>query len=168
LNAPIWRRLTLPSIGFGVVITAVVYLHVVTAWPASLVDRDPVARQLFGWSSLAARAETARVEAGAAFIAAEPYGLAAELAWGLPGEVVVVGAGSHWQTTALPRAYTGDARGILVRPERYGLPDPRDWRDWVLMASIARSSGDVELERYSVFLVRAADAPPRAVSLPRP
>jgi hypothetical protein len=36
------------------------------------------------------------------------------------------------------------------------------------VASIARSSGDAELERYSVFLVRAADAPPRAVSLPRP
>jgi 4-amino-4-deoxy-L-arabinose transferase-like glycosyltransferase len=168
LNSPIWRRLTLPSIGLGFVITAVVYTHVVTAWPASLVNRDPVARQLFGWSSLASRVEAARVEAGAAFVAAEPYGLAAELAWGLPGEVVVVGSGSHWQTTELPRAYTGDARGILVRPERYGLPDPRDWRDWVRLSGIVRSSGDVELERYSVFLVRAAEAPPRAVSLPRP
>ena len=168
LNTPIWRRLTMPSIGLGFVITAVVYTHVVTAWPASLVNRDPVARQLFGWSSLASRVEAARVEAGAAFVAAEPYGLAAELAWGLPGEVVVVGSGSHWQTTELPRAYTGDARGILVRPERYGLPDPRDWRDWVRLSGIVRSSGDVELERYSVFLVRAAEAPPRAVSLPRP
>jgi 4-amino-4-deoxy-L-arabinose transferase-like glycosyltransferase len=169
LASSLWRRLMLPSVGLGLVITAIVYAHVVAGWPPTvLVKRDPVARQLFGWNSLAAGADAARLEAGAAFIAAEPYGLAAELAWGLPDGDVAVGSGNHWETFALPRAYTGDARGILVRPEGYGLPDPRDWRDWTRVASIARSTGVVELERYSVFLVRAADAPPRAVSLPRP
>jgi hypothetical protein len=168
LAAPIWRRLVGPSACLGFVITAVVYVHVVTGWPSLPGKRDPVSRQLFGWSSLAAGAEAAQRDAGAGFVAAEPYGLASELAWYLPPEVAVAGSGSHWALTTLPRAETGERPGILIRPEGYGPPDPADWRDWVRLSSIARTSGDVEFERYSVFLVRAAGASSRAVWLPRP
>jgi hypothetical protein len=86
----------------------------------------------------------------------------------LPAGLEVIGAGPHWSTTTLPHPQTGSKQGILVRPEVYGGPDPADWRDWVQLPSIVRSNGDRELQRYSVFLVRAIEGPFRGVSLPRP
>lgn len=160
LTARVWRRLIWPSCGLGFAIAAGLYAHVVTGWPVLPGARDPVARQLFGWDRLAASAETARQNAGAGFIAAEPYGIAAELAWALPPEIEVVGAGTHWVPTRLPRAETGQRQGILIRPERYGdTPDPAQWRDVVRLTGIARTGAEAgaEIERYAVFLVRTVD-----------
>jgi 4-amino-4-deoxy-L-arabinose transferase-like glycosyltransferase len=169
LPAAIWRRLTWPSIGLGLVVTATVYGHVVTAWPTASARNDPIARQLFGWETLAARAENARHQAGAEFVAVEPYGLAAELARGLPAGVQVIGAGAHWEPTTLLKAEIGQREGILVRPEAFGGPDPAAWRDWTRLTSIVRNNGDVVLERYSVFLVRAvAGSSSTVVVLPHP
>ena len=156
---PIWRRWTGPSCVLGFAIAAGVYAHVVTGWPALAGGRDPVARQLFGWNDLAAQAETARQTAHADFIAAEPYGVAAELAWALPAGVDVIGVGSHWASTSLPRAR--DRRALLaflfVRNVRWRYNTP-EWRDVTRLPDIARAGANGEIERYAVFLVRRAGA----------
>ena len=51
---------------------------------------DPTAFRLSGWSGLAAQVEAMRVWTGAAFVASEDYGEAAELAWLLPPDVPVI------------------------------------------------------------------------------
>jgi 4-amino-4-deoxy-L-arabinose transferase-like glycosyltransferase len=166
---PIWRRAIWPSAGLGFAISLVLYAHVVTSWPSLGAEHDPVARQMFGWDGLAARVDAARRDANAAFVAAEPYGLAAELARTSPPEVEIVGAGAHWDHLDLPMAPAGRARGVLIRPERYGgAPDPSRWRDVVRLGVATRASGDAEIERYSVFLVRAADGLAAGALLPRP
>ena len=158
LAAPKWRRWTWPSCVLGFTIAAGLYAHVVTGWPALSGGRDPVARQLFGWNDLAARTDFARQTAHADFVAAEPYGVAAELAWALPTSIDVIGTGSHWTLTTLPRAETGDRFGVLVRPERYGdALNSADWRDVTRLPDIARSGENGAIERYAVFLVRVAD-----------
>ena len=166
LAASVWRRLSWPSCGLGFAIAAVVYAHVVSGWPAWFAARDPVARQLFGWADLAAHAETVRREAGADFITAEPYGLAAELAWALPARVVVAGTDPHWMLTTLPRA-RDLGTGLILYPERYGMPDPAEWRDAVRLPAIVRTASAAEIERYAVFLVRGANGPLSTVTLPR-
>ena len=158
LTGPVWRRLVPPSAVLGFAIAGLLYVHVTTGWPVLPAGRDPVARQLFGWNGLAAAAEAARQAAGASFIAAEPYEIAAELAWSLSAGTDVIGIGPRWGPTTLPRAATGDRPGILIRPERYGdAPDAVEWRDATRLPDIVRAGGGVELERYAVFLVRAAN-----------
>jgi 4-amino-4-deoxy-L-arabinose transferase-like glycosyltransferase len=166
LIAPPWRRMTGPACWLGFTIAAVVYAHVVTGWPSVLGWRDPVARQLFGWDGLAAGAEAARQAAGATFVSAEPYGLAAELAWTLPPETEVAGVGSHWRRTTLPGGGPDGRRGILILPERYGAPDPEVWRDAERLDGLARTGGGAEIERYGVFLVRLAGGSDPTVVLP--
>ena len=158
LVRPFWQRWTWPSCVLGFAIAAGLYAHAMTGWPALPGGRDPAARQLFDWDDLAARAETARQAAHADFIAAEPYGVAAELAWALPAGVDVLATGSHWALTTLPRAEPGDLFGVLIRPERYGNAlNPGEWRDVTRLPDIVRTGGNMEIERYAVFLVRAAD-----------
>jgi 4-amino-4-deoxy-L-arabinose transferase-like glycosyltransferase len=167
LARPLWRRWTWPSCGLGLAIAAGIYAHVLTGWPALAGGRDPVARQLFGWADLAARADTVRQTAHADFIAAEPYGVAAELAWALPSNVDVVGTGSHWALTTLPRAEIGDRYGVLIRPERYGgALNPDEWRDVTRLPDIARTGANGEIERYAVFQVRVTDRSAAGVLLP--
>jgi 4-amino-4-deoxy-L-arabinose transferase-like glycosyltransferase len=167
LAGTIWQRWLWPSCVLGLVITGTVYAHVVTRWPALPGGRDPVARQLDGWDNLAARAEAARQTAAADFIAAEPYGVAAELAWALPAGVDVVGIDSHWVSTTLPSTGTGEAFGVLIRPERYGsAPDPREWSDVARLPDIARTGANGEIERYAVFRARMTEGTTPAMLLP--
>jgi hypothetical protein len=168
LTGRFWRRLIWPSAGLGLCLGALLYAHALSGWPSVRAEYDPVARNLYGWQGLAERAETARRDANAAFIAVEPYGIASELAFTLPPGTEVIGAGPHWSTTRLPRSQTGEKPGILVRPDVYGGPDPTDWRDWTRLQDITRTSNGVVLQRYSVFLVRAVEGPSRGVVLPRP
>jgi hypothetical protein len=168
LTRRVWRRFVWPSAAIGFAIAALLYVHVTTGWPALAGAHDPVARQLFGWPGLAIQADAARQAAGATFIAAEPYGIAAELAWSSPTGTAVVGVGPHWAPTTLDRAATGERQGILIRPERYGdAPDPREWRGVTRLPDIPRSAGGGELERYAVFLVRAVDGTSAGALLPR-
>jgi hypothetical protein len=144
------------------------YVHVITGWPAIAGARDPIAKQLLGWNAFAAQAESARQSAGADYIAAEPYGVAAELAWALPTGANILGAGSHWASIQLPRPESREGHGILIRPERYGSTlNPEEWRDVTRMPVIARTGGNGEIERYAVFLVRPAEGRSAGVLLPR-
>jgi 4-amino-4-deoxy-L-arabinose transferase-like glycosyltransferase len=88
LTTPKWRSWTWPTCVLGYSIAFALYAHVMTGWPAVSGERDPAAKQLYAWGDLAARADSARQSAHADFIAAEPYGVAAELGWTLPaGEI---------------------------------------------------------------------------------
>jgi hypothetical protein len=161
------QRWVWPSCGLGFAIAAGVYAHGMTGWPAVPGSRDPVARQLLGWGDLAARTETLRQAAHADFIAAEPYGAAAELAWALPEGVDVIGTGPRWSSTSLALAAPGDRQGVLIRPERYGgLLNPGEWHDVTRLPDIARTGENGEIERYAVFLVRLADPKLPSVLLP--
>jgi hypothetical protein len=171
LVAPIWRRLLWrrlvgPSAGIGFAVSFVVYAYAVSAWPAIPGGRDPLARQLFGWNELASAAEIARQRSNATFIAAEPYATAAQLAWALPSHIQVLGVGDHWLPTTLPKAEGGEAQGILIRPERYGAPEPALWRDVTPLPAIERTSGTTVIERYSVSLVRPVPGQPIGAWLP--
>ena len=158
------RRWIWPSTALGFAMTLAIYAHAVSGWPVLPGTRDPAARQMFGWPELAARVEAARLAAGADFVAVEPYGLAAELAWALPRGTRVVAVGRHWETFALPRMEMGRLKGVLVRPERYGpVPDAADWLDGAALPGLARTWGGEETERYAVFLGRAANG---AVAMP--
>jgi 4-amino-4-deoxy-L-arabinose transferase-like glycosyltransferase len=171
LTAPVatgsmtWRRWVGPSVAFGLSLTVTVYGHVVTGWPAWGGARDPVARQLFGWSDLAGQVERVSRTTGAGYVAAEPYGAAAMLAWTLPAGVAVVSPDPRWIPTDLPRL-TGSRQGVLVRPDRYGeSPNPAEWRVSERLPDLVRASGGVEIERYAVFLVSVASgAPPVVIS----
>ena len=162
-----WTRLTIPSIGLGLLVAAVAYVHAATGWPAFPAS-DPMARQLFGWDGFAARVEAARRAAGADFVAAEPYGVASELARLLPPESGVVGLGAHWDTMALTRAAAGEGKGLLIRPARYGdRIDPGVWREALVLPDLSRDQNGAEVERYRVFLVRAAEGVGPVAWLPR-
>ncbi len=164
LAGPVWRRLIWPSCGLGFAIAVLLYAHVLSGWPSLPDRRDPVARQLLGWNDLAERAEAARQAAGADFIAAEPYAVAAQLAWALQSGVV--GAGSHWISFELPPADLTRQRGILIRPERYGAPDAALWSDAIRLAGIVRSANDNVIDRYGVYLVHPAGGTFVGVVLP--
>ncbi len=163
LTGRVWRRLMWPACGLGFAMTASLYGHVVSGWPAS--PRDPVARELAGWPDLAARAEAARQATGAAFIAAEPYSLAAELAWSTPPGAAIMGQGAHWTSTTLP-PMTGGGDGVLIRPERYGMPEAAKWGAVTPLPGIARSDHAAVIERYAVFLVHDLGARSALVVLP--
>ena len=84
LSAPIWRRMLPPSIALGLGITLLVYLQAGTALLPVPAGVDPIARQLAGWDTLAVQVDAVRRQAGADFVAADQYGVAAELARTLP------------------------------------------------------------------------------------
>jgi hypothetical protein len=155
---PTWRPWIRPSCGLGFLIAAGLYVYVMTGWPALPGARDPVARQLFGWDDLAAQVETVRQTAHGDFIVAEPYGVAAELAWSMATKLHILATGPHWASTALPQAEILGRRGLLVRPDRYGNElNPAVWRDVIRLPNIVRSGANGEIERYAVFLVSIAD-----------
>ncbi len=130
---------------------------------------DPTLARLGGWDELAAEVEAERRRQGVDFVAAEEYGLAAQLALRLPPGVPVMALNPRWALFDLPRPSSGQT-GLLVQSER------RDSApDWPGAASLARAEGPlirarrgIEAERYRSFRVESrADQPPTAV-LPRP
>ena len=167
LTSARWRRLVWPSAALGGVLSAALYAHAVSAWPASFDAVNPAARQMRGWDTLAAQIDAARHAAGVSAAIAEPYGLAAELAWSSPRGARILGEGGHWDRTTLPRAVLGEARALLIRPERYGpRPDPGTWPETVPAGGMVRIGSGGAIERYALFLVRPADPRATAAILP--
>ena len=166
LLPPRAERLRRPALGLAALIAISVYIQAAFA-PLPLARRhDPTLARLGGWDALAAGVEQARMAAGAAFVAAEEYGLASQLALRLPPGVPVVALDARWSMFNLPRPEAG-AAGLLVRSHRRGFtPDWPGARD--LGDDLMRARRGVEAERYRLFLVETRpDMPPSAL-LPRP
>lgn len=120
------RRWVGAGIALGFAITALAYVQATTlAFP--LPPRlDPVSLRLAGWHALSARIEAAARAAGAAYVAADGYVLASELAWSMAGPVV--GVDDRWRLTGLPAHPIGGRPGLLVRDaRRRDPPDPALW-----------------------------------------
>ena len=169
LQAPGWLRLRVPALALGGVMTAAVYAQAVAA-PFPLPRRsDPTLARLGGWDAFAAEVADAARRTGAAFVAAEEYGLASVLAFRLPPGVMVVAMDARWRLFSLPPPAPG-AAGLLVRSERRGEGPPL-WPGAEALGGpegrLVRSRRGIEAEAYRLHRVAAAPGQPPAVVLPR-
>lgn len=150
-----WLRLRAPAVGLGFAITGAVYLQA-AASPFPLPVRfDPTALQLGGWSGLGAEvADQARAH-GAAFVAADDYGVAAELARSVPAPLPVIGVEPRWAYFTLPSPGVSGETGLLVRSARRGGdPDTAAFASAQPLGEVVRAKDGEPIERYRVFLVR--------------
>ncbi len=137
---PIWPRRLAQAIGLGMGITLLVYIQAATAILPLPVRLDPAARQLRGWASLA------QTLPPAGFLAADNYGVAAELAL---FRQPVFGAEPRWRRFALPRV-TPSGTGLLGSR---GQPNPAYWRTIRKLGEVDRTSDGVVLARYHLYRV---------------
>jgi hypothetical protein len=160
-----WRR---PAVALGAALALAAYVQAAFA-PVPLPRRsDPTLARLGGWDEFAAAVEAERVRMGAAFVAAEEYGLASQLALRLPPGVPVIALHERWALFDLPRPDPG-ITGLLVQSER------RDSApDWPAAEPVRRAEGalirarhGIEAERYRTFRVESRPGLPFA-ELPRP
>jgi 4-amino-4-deoxy-L-arabinose transferase-like glycosyltransferase len=155
LCGPAWQRLHRPAIVVGLALTGVVYLQAATGVLPVPPAIDPIARQVKGWDELAARVEAARQAAGAGFVVADQYALAAELAHALPPGTPMFGIETRWGLTTLPAGLPGGSIGLLVRDARRD--DPIDSTLWTTAAPVGEAMRG-PLERFRLFRVTAAAA----------
>ncbi len=137
---PIPRRRLGQALGLGMGITLLVYLQAATALLPLPVRLDPTARQLRGWAAMA------RSLPAADFLAADNYGVAAELALFRHN---VFGAAPRWAFFDLPRALPRGSGLLLSR----GTPDPQFWGRVEKLGEVARRSRGVVLARYGLYRV---------------
>jgi 4-amino-4-deoxy-L-arabinose transferase-like glycosyltransferase len=167
LQAPAWQRLYRPGVAIGLAITLLAYLQAGLGLLPLPVRLDPIALRLAGWDALAAGVEAARVQAGAGFVAADQYGVAAELARLLPPGVAVIGVEPRWALFNLAPATTANRTGILVRSARSGDADRTQWSSVTDLGRVDRKRGGDEVEAFRLYRVSGgADTLP-AVMLPR-
>ena len=168
LQTPLWQRLTMPALGLGFGLSLLIYAQA-TLWLVPLPPgRDPIAGQMAGWASLAAEVDRVRQQTNARFVAADQYGLAAELARMLPGNVTVLGGGMRWTQTNLPRAALAGELGILVR--RAGDDEgsgEMPWSEPTEIGQLTRQLGNGTVETFRLDRVTAKPGA-AVVTLPRP
>jgi 4-amino-4-deoxy-L-arabinose transferase-like glycosyltransferase len=161
-----WRG---PAVGLGLALALLGAIQAAFA-PLPLARRhDPTLARLAGWPELAAAVEAERRRLGAAFVAAEEYGLASQLALHLPPDVPVIALHGRWALFALPRPAPG-VTGLLVQSERRdSVPD------WPGAEPVGRAAGPltrernaIPAERYRLFRVETTPGLPPAAVLPRP
>ncbi len=161
---PRWRRWKQAGIGLGLVVMLAALVQASFA-PLPLPRRsDPTLARLGGWPAFAQAVEAARRERGASFVAAEEYGLAAELALHLPAGTPVVALGDRWELFDLPAPAAGQA-GLLVRSERRG-DGPPLWPGAAADGDVVRQRRGIEAERYRLFRVAVAPGHPPLALLP--
>lgn len=165
-----WLRLRIPALALGFAMAGAAYLQA-TAAPIPLPRRqDPTLARLGGWDGLAADLARAAQREGAAFIAAEEYGLASGMAFRLPREMQVVAMDPRWRFFTLPQPPDG-AEGLLIRSERRG-DGPPLWHGAIRIEGDAgrliRARRGQEAEAYRLFRVTTAPGQPPSAVLPRP
>ncbi len=170
LASPGWVRLRGPAVVLGFAMTGAVYLQAVAA-PLALPRRsDPTLARLGGWDGFLGDVEGAIARQGAAFVAAEEYGLAAVLAFGLPRGRVVVAMDPRWRYFSRPGPAPG-VTGLLVRSERRG-DGPPLWPGAEALPDdvgrLVRSRDGIEAEAYRLHRVTTGAGQPPAAVLPRP
>ncbi len=158
--APRWW-ISASALGFA--ITFLAYTQAATGLFPIPPRLDPIALRLRGWDTLAR--DVSAHAAGAAFVAADGYAVASELAWCLPPGTAVVGAGERWALTTLPVAKVAGVTGLLVRDaSRRDPPDPALWTNVRPISTATRSTAPSgQFVVYQVTALAAADF----YSLPR-
>jgi hypothetical protein len=158
-----WRK---PAVALGLVLALAGYVQAAFA-PLPLPRRlDPTLARLGGWDAFAETVEAERQRLGAGFVAAEEYGLAAQLALRLPPGVPVIALHGRWALFDLPRP-EGGVTGVLVQSERReSAPDWPEARP--AGATLIRARRGIEAERYRAFRVETRPDLPAAAVLPRP
>ncbi len=158
-----------PGAALGFALTALVSLQAAAA-PLALPPRiDVTLAKLGGWGSLARQVEAARLRTGAAYVAADEYGVAALLAWYLPDAVPVIGLDPHWRTLSLlpARPVLAGRTGLLVRSTRRGgPPDPSFWTAITPAGEAVRGRNGITAETFTLDMVTGAAQPPAAALLP--
>jgi 4-amino-4-deoxy-L-arabinose transferase-like glycosyltransferase len=164
LRGRFWQRLLLPAIGLGLLMTTAVYVQAVFA-PLTLPPKfDPIALQTGGWQGFATVVEQARRRNGGGFVAADNYGVAAELARSLPASVPVIAVGPRWSSFELPAPAVDNASGILVEPRGGGKPI---WQSAEPVGTAVREQQGTVIERFDLYRA-VPDHSASAAILPRP
>lgn len=163
-----WRRLRTPAVTLGAAVTALVYAQGALALVALSPRFDPTVRLLSGWPDFGRAVTAAARENGAAFVAADEYGIAAELARTVAPDVPVWGSEPRWALFVLPHPAEPGRFGLLVRSTRRSDgPDPAAWASVEEVEGADRLRGTMPVESYRLFRVVPRQDAPLAV-LPRP
>jgi hypothetical protein len=170
LLPPGWLRWRIPALALGFAMAGAAYLQATHA-PLPLPRRqDPTLARLGGWDGLAADLARAAAREGAAFIAAEEYGLASGMAFRLPNELPVVAMDPRWRFFTLPKP-PENTGGLLIRSERRGEGPPQ----WPGATPIEGEAGRLirvrrgqQAEAYRLFRVTTAPGQPPSAVLPKP
>jgi 4-amino-4-deoxy-L-arabinose transferase-like glycosyltransferase len=165
LDGRLWRRLRAPAVALGLLMTGTVYIDGLWMPLSIAVARDPIALQTGGWRGLAAAVEAARQNTGGGFVAADQYGVAAELARALPAAVPLIAIGPRWASFDLPPAALDGARGVLIEPQSHARPI---WPASTDLGRVERRAPNgAVITAYRLYTV-VPDHSTSAVRLPRP
>ena len=164
-----WRRWMTAGVALGGVLTAAAYAQAALVILPLPYQLDPTLLRLGGWPELAQAVGAVAARDGAAFVAADNYGTAAELARLLPPGLPVVGVEPRWGLFRLP-----DGRGTIAG--RHGLlvvrdgnpPDPADWAALTPSTVVARGRDGMVAQRYRLYDATGRAGPQPAALLPRP
>lgn len=127
---PMRPRWWIGASALGFAVTVLTYAQATNRFIPLPPRLDPIAIRLAGWDGLARQVEDLRQDAGGAFVAADGYTLASELAWWLPNVVPVIGTDERWALVDLEPAVGSGATGLLVRDARRAdPPDPAKWSE---------------------------------------
>jgi 4-amino-4-deoxy-L-arabinose transferase-like glycosyltransferase len=162
---PRWRPWRKAGVALGMAMMLLALVQAAFA-PVPLPRRsDPTLARLGGWLGFSDRIEQARQAQGAQFVAAEEYGLAAELALHLPPGVPVIALGDRWDLFNLSAPAVGQT-GLLVRSQRRG-DNPPLWPDARQTGDTSRERTGIEAERYRLYSVTTATGDPPLALLPQ-
>jgi 4-amino-4-deoxy-L-arabinose transferase-like glycosyltransferase len=168
LDGAFWRRLFRPALALGFALTALVYVQA-TLSPFPLPARiDPITRLLRGWPGLAGQIAAAAQHEGAAFVVADQYGIAAELAMQPALDVPVLATERRWALFDLQAASFEGRDGLLVRSMRRGEDvDVTPWAEISEIGRVSRGDAGAVAEEYRLYRVRGRAAGTPVVVLPR-
>jgi hypothetical protein len=146
------RSFLIGAVALGFAITGLAYVQASTGLIPLPPRFDPITMRLAGWDGLARQVGMFRDSTGAAYVAADGYALASELAWWLPSGARVAGADERWTLTTLPAVRIAGQVGLLVRDDRRAdPPDPGMWKDVERIGTVTR--GVVAGGAFSVYRV---------------
>ena len=159
---PRWRG---AAVALGLAITLAVYVQAVWFALPLPARADVITRQLAGWDALARSVDTIRRGQQAGCVAADEYGVAAELARAVPPGVITLGVGPRWRLFSLPAPALDDTACVLLR--RPGDDPPAGWREVRPVGEVARAGRDGTQQQFSVWRVAGALPSLPAAVLPR-
>ena len=165
-----WRQLRAPAAGLGFLLTGLVWTQAIWA-PARLPSPwDVTLLRLGGWESMATSVGAAARAEGAAYVVADNYGLAAELAWRLPPDIPLLALEPRWTWFDLPDAmgFVAGQTGLMLRSDRRGdQPHTSDFAHPERLGLIDRTRDGMVAERLRLYRVVGREGFEPIVFMPR-